>query len=261
MTGIVVPVATRYETIALRNLKRLRHLYGIDLPIEIWEVENEISPERRGEFSQLGSVTYRNVRDHSTVTGHWKGVQVKAFAARHTSFEEFLLCDADVTFLRNPLVVLGDRGYKDTGSYFFRDLAAWKFKGLSPSSADKFSSLPFFSARRAWILGLLPQKVEMFPQEWSYIYEADYPRKPVHEAYMEAGALYFDRTRHRDTLDIVYRLNENHEETYRYVLGDKETWWIACCMCRKTFTMNPRFPVMVRKLTQFYGMLPFYVQK
>jgi hypothetical protein len=261
MTGLVIPVAARYEAIALRNLKRLRRLYRVELPVEIWEVEKEITVERRREFSQLGGVTYRNVKDHSSEPGHWKGVQVKAFAARYTSFDEFLLCDADVTFLRNPLRVFQDKRYMSTGAFFFRDLSAWKFKDLGPSETNKFSSRSFFSSRQSWLLGLLPKKVEMFPSEWSYIYETDYPSRPVHEAYMEAGAIYVDRSRHGDTLETAYRLNENHEETYRYVLGDKETWWIACCICGKPFAMNTRYPSMIRKLTQFYGILPFYVQK
>ena len=80
---------------------------------------------------------------------------------------------------------------------------------------------------------------------------------------MEAGAVYFDRRRHEDTIDVVYRLNRDHRETYCWVHGDKETWWIACCMVGKEFAFNtkPAIKIWRMKMTQLYEHRPFFVQK
>ncbi|MGA2477750.1 MAG: hypothetical protein ABSG63_03245 [Spirochaetia bacterium] len=262
MKGIVLPVPAKYEALALRNIKRLREKFDRNVPVEIWEVGKEISAEIRGQMLPLGSITFRNVMDHTPTPSHWKGFQIKAFAAHYTGFEQMLLCDADLTFLRNPLPLFTHKAFRETGTYFFRDLAKWKYRRVSEMGTEEFSSYNFYRLRREWLLGLMPEPPAFFPREWRHLYKSDLPVKPVHEAYMESGAVFLDRLRHKDILETVFRLNENHEETYRCVMGDKETWWIACCICNKPFSMNPLPPLIVlRRLTQFYRCLPFYRQK
>jgi alpha 1,3-mannosyltransferase len=262
MKGIVLPVPAKYEELALRNIRRLRKKYSHDVPIEIWEIGNEISLDVRAQLLTLGPISFRNVMDHTPTPSHWKGFQIKAFAARYTAFEQMLLCDADLTFLRNPLHLFAHAAFRETGTYFFRDLAKWKYRRVNERGTDEFSSYNFYRRRRDWLLGLMPEPPTFFPREWRHLYSSGLPAKPVNEAYMESGAVFLDRRRHPDILETVYRLNENHEETYRCIMGDKETWWIACCMCNKAFSMNLLPPLIIlRRLTQFYHYLPFYRQK
>jgi hypothetical protein len=80
---------------------------------------------------------------------------------------------------------------------------------------------------------LLPTKPPFFPREWDYMFMDDIPTAPVPEALMEAGAVSMDKRRHEDTVETVFRLNHDHETTYRWIWGDKETWWITCCMVER----------------------------
>jgi hypothetical protein len=263
MFGIVIPVPRKYESIALDNVRRLRGRFGLECPIEIWEVGEEVGSETRRALESIGGVRFRNALEYPIDPSHWKGFQVKAFAASRNGFDEFLLCDADVRFLQDPSKILRGRSYRETGTYFFRDLAKWKFRDIRPGVEDHFRSLEYFSGRRDWLRGLLPKEPSFFPREWHYMFEDGIPASPVAEAYMEAGAVYFDRRRHADTLEAVYRLNDDHETTYRWVWGDKETWWIACCMTSKPFAMHAQYPIQPPKmrLTHFLGALPFFTQK
>jgi hypothetical protein len=57
--------------------------------------------------------------------------------------------------------------------------------------------------------------------------------------YQESGVVYFNKSIHLDVVETIYQLNDNHKETYNYVYGDKETFWLACCINNKPFYMNP----------------------
>jgi len=260
MRGLAIGLPAKYENVTLENLARLSTRFGFREPVEIWEAGNEVSPDARHRLEGLGNVTIRNVAEISADVEDWKGFQIKGFICRHSKFDELILADADVIFFQSPETIWKDRGYRATGTYFFRDRAQWKFHDLRSSDDDKFQSEEFFEARRKWILDLMPEKSRFFPPEWDYIYGKGLPRRPVAEAYMEAGVVYLDRARCGAAIDNIFQLNRDHEVTYRHVWGDKETYWIACCKAGLPFTMNRRYPRMKRQLTQYYGMRPFYTQ-
>ena len=50
--GIIIAVPKKYEKTCLSNLINLRNL-NCQLPIEIWEIGNEISNEIKAEFEKL----------------------------------------------------------------------------------------------------------------------------------------------------------------------------------------------------------------
>lgn len=276
MKGLVVAIPRNYENIALKNLEILRKVFKVKLPIEVWEVGKEISSEIRELLKKLGGIVFKNVEDYSSVPNKWKGWQIKAFAAQYCHFDEFILFDADVFFYQNPVLLFSSEGYKKTGTFFFRDLNTWKFHDLVDGSNENFTSLSYFTKRKEWIRSLCPIRSGFFPKEWNYIYDDILPGKPVDEAYMEAGVVAFDKNRHADSLSVVFQLNENYEETYKRVHGDKETWWLACCMVGKEFHMNEQlpstcswipyrirrfFPQNIFKLTHYYGRRKFFRQK
>ncbi len=254
MVGFVISIPQKYEEQAIKCIKRLRTKFKLNNPIEIWETGSEISQKAREELSTINNIIFRNVLEFTQNLEQWRGYQIKAFAALNTSFREFILCDADIMFCQNPLIILEDERYKKTGTYFFRDLM-WRFK------SDKSES---YIKCQTWLNSLFPSPPSYFPKEWLHFFaenNSNIIRKGLCKEYMEAGVMYFNRNKIQDVLDEVYKLNENHKETYKYIHGDKDTWWIACCLKNKEYAMNNSIPIYFPPLTHFYKLRPFFYQK
>ena len=269
--GIVIAVPRKYEKICLTNIRFIRQ-QNCMLPIEIWEVGKEISRYTRKKLSAIGNIIFCNVADYCENSRHWKGYQVKAFMIQHTSFDEFMLCDSDIIFHQNPELLFDDDNYIKTGTYFFKDVEKWQFSDLKNKRVqffqkfrfDKFKSAVFFSERKKWIRSLLPERSPLFPVEWDYMYSDEMPDKPVKEALQESGVVVMNRKQHKDSLQNIYLLNNEHKTTYRYIWGDKETFWIGCVMADKPFYFNQQSGYIspkTRKLTHDYNGKAFFSQK
>lgn len=262
MRGIVIACPQKYEKICLNNIRAVRIVHKCNLPIEIWEIGEEISPEIRREMSSISNIVFKNVNNFSKNPRHWKGFQVKVFALHHSEFDEAILCDADVTFYKSPEIIFLDEHYIRTGTYFFRDLDQWTFHNLSNAGANKFQSLQFFNARKQFFRHIMPNNPPHFPPEFSYIYSDDVPTEPVKEALQESGVVYINRRIHDKSMEHIYFLNYNHKITYNHVWGDKETFWIGCVMAGKEYYFNPTAGFMNGPfLTHKYGDMPFWKQK
>ncbi|MCK9561277.1 MAG: alpha-1,3-mannosyltransferase family protein [Bacteroidales bacterium] len=271
MKGIVIAVPKKYEKICLENVLKIRQLKCM-LPIEIWEVGEEISSKIRTELAKNSNLTFKNVNDFSDNNNHWKGFQIKAFILFHTSFDEVFLCDSDVIVHQNPILLFEDENYVKTGTYFFKDLEKWQFSKLNNKwvqlrqkiAYNKFTNASFFLKRKKWIISLLPEKSPFFPSEWDYIYSENIPNKPVKEALQESGVVVMNKKKHEDSVKYIYDLNDNHKETYKYIWGDKETFWIGCLMANKSFYFNPTSGYILNetgKLTHDYNGKIFFNQK
>ena len=260
--GIIIAVPEKYQQICFNNILNMRLKMGITLPIEIWQIGSEISPNYLESFKKLKDVVIKNVNDYSDKPAHWKGFQVKAFILYHTEFTEPILCDADIIFHQDPNIIYNDANYIETGTYFFRDIDFWKFDNLQPS-ANKFNSIEFFNSRKQFIRRLIPQKTDLFPVEWGYLYDIAPPTTPVNEAYMESGCVYINKAMHQEVINRIYYLNFNHKHTYQFVWGDKETYWIAFVMNNKKYAINSQYGYMNenQKLCQNYNNSLFYIQK
>jgi len=270
--GIAIAVPKKYEQTTLLNVQRLRVGLNCHLPIEIWEVGKEISPATRQKLKNIENLTFRDVGEVTNDPGHWKGYQVKAFLLKHTVFREVMICDADVVLHQNPEILFGDEKYKQNGAYFFRDLEKWQFSELTNPREqrrqlffyNKFRSARFFRRRKEWLTSLIPEKTDLFPEEWTYIFDPQLPDKPVKEALQESGVVLMNRDKHKVSVDHIFSLNKNHKETYKYVWGDKETFWIGCVMAGEPYTFNPESGFMSEitgKLTHEYNGKIFFVQK
>jgi len=261
--GFIIAVPQKYEQLCYQNILRIRLQYKIDLPIEIWQIGEEITEKYKHLFSQNANIFFKNVLEYTDdPPNHWKGFQIKAFILKHTEIQEPILCDADITFHANPLVIYDDENYIETGTYFFRDLDRWKFHDLHACS-DKFQSIDFYNTRKQFILTLLPNKSPFFPKEWEYVYEPDPPTVPVNEAYQESGVVFINKTKHQDVVDCVYELNKSHDYVYKFVWGDKETFWLACLISDKKYYINDTYGFMSleNKLSHTYKGSLFFSQK
>ncbi len=244
--GIAIAVPKKYEQTCLRNIQFIRR-QGCSLPIELWEAGKEISQKTRRAFASVDQLSFRNIEEFSSNGKHWKGFQIKAFILAHSVFEEVIVCDADVSFHQRPELLFDDQAYLSTGTYFFRDLEHWNFSQLNNRWTqfrqhfyfNKFTSAAYFKSRKQWLVTLMPIKSPLFPTEWAYIYQQDIPKVPVKEALQESGVVAMNKKIQHDSVKFIYTLNEHHKETYKYVWGDKETFWIGCVMAGKSFFFNP----------------------
>lgn len=260
--GFIIAVPEKYQEICYLNILHIRFTFNIHLPIEIWQIGQEISEDYLCLFSKISNLTFKNVSDYTDNPMHWKGFQIKAFILKFTDIMEPILCDADIIFYTNPLVIYKDNHYIETGTYFFRDLDTWKFHNLHNSS-DKFQSIDFYNIRKGFILSQLPNKTHLFPKEWEYLYETDYPLNPVNEAYQESGVVYINKLIHADVIDIIYQLNYHHEYVYQFIWGDKETFWLACLIANKKYYINDTYAYISsnNKLSHNYNNCLFFSQK
>ena len=264
--GIVIPILARYENILVHNLHNLFDRLDCKLPIELWQIGHEISIKASKViigFREKHDIRFKNARYLTDNFEHWRGWQIKAFALKHSEFDEVIICDCDILFGINPEVIFRDPEYLRTGTYFFRD-----YEYNFPISNQAFED------RSQFIRKLIPEKREHFPREWDYIYDGYYEHVRHKWDYMEAGVLYINKSRHQKVVDTIFKLNENWSETYKYIYGDKETFWLAFMMHDLPFTMNPRaghnYTVnhnMIKTsgctgvLTHFYRNLFFFSQK
>src|SRR5690606_33157562 len=131
-------------------------------------------------------------------------------------------------------------------------------------SYKKFYDTDFYLKRKRWLTGLLPQKKDIFPREWEYIYQPGIPEKPVKEALQESGVVYINRALQEESVQNIFTLNENHKDTYQYVWGDKETFWIGCVMAGKPFHFNEKpgyKSKTTKRLSHDYNGSLFFSQK
>jgi hypothetical protein len=260
--GFIIAVPQKYEQLCYKNILQLRLKFKIDLPIEIWQIGQEISDKYKELFLKIKNLTFKNVCDYTNEPMIWKGFQIKAFILKYTEIKEPILCDADIVFYTNPLIIYDDPNYIETGTYFFRDLDRWKFYNLHKCS-DKFQNIDFYNMRKQFILSLIPNKTDLFPKEWEYLYEESYPSKPVNEAYQESGVVYINKNIHQDIVDIIYELNKNHKYVYQFIWGDKETFWLSCLIANKKYYINETYSYISidNKLSHNYNGSLFFSQK
>ena len=230
--GIVIPAMERYESLLIYNIDVLRKGLLCNLPIEIWQIGQEISDgalavltERQEEWN----LAFKDVRDYTDDPEHWRGYQIKAFVMKHTEFDEVVLCDCDSFFLQDPAMLFNDPNYIRTGTFFFKD-----YLRHTPKSREHERD------RIKWFRSLMPTPSPHLPVECYYLYDLPVTVQQ-YWFYQESGMVYLNKKQHPEVVNTIYRLNDDHKTTYQYVHGDKETFWIACLLCNTPFHMN-RFP-------------------
>ena len=227
--GIIIAAIEHYERLLIYNIHTLRTQLACNLPIELWQIGQEISDMARAALEsrkEEWNLTFKDVRNFTNDPEHWRGYQIKAFILKHTTFDEVILCDCDSLFLQNPEMLFDDPGYKSTGTFFFRDYL--KHKPKSEEEED---------ARIQWFQKLMPRPSPYLPPDCYYLYGLP-SNVQQYWFYQESGMVFMNKKRHPKVVDTIFELNKEHKETYKYVHGDKETFWIACLLNNTPFHMN-----------------------
>jgi hypothetical protein len=227
--GIVIPAFEMYEKLLITNINFLRNNLQCHLPIELWQIGQEISDEAQAALESKKTqwnLTFKNVKDYTDRPEHWQGYQIKGFVMKYTEFDEAILCDCDGIFLQNPEMIFEDPEYIRTGTFFLKD-----YLRHTPKNRDEEIK------RAIWFRKMMPTPSPHLPEECYYLYNIP-TDKQQYWFYQESGLVFLNRKRHPSVVDTIYDLNNNHKETYQYVHGDKETFWIACLLNNVPFYMN-----------------------
>jgi hypothetical protein len=234
--AIVIAVIERFSDLLIDNIDNLYNNLGFTLPMELWQIGDEISQTTREKIIELNKtiskISFKNVQDYSDDPEHYKGWQIKAFMLMYSDYSEIIICDCDVVFGINPEIIFNDDNYKRTGTFFFRD-----YEHHRPANLNEITE------RCNFVKKYIPTKRKVFPQEWDFVYTNKYDPKYHRWYYQESGCVFINKTMHLDTVKLIYNLNDNWKETYKYIYGDKETYWLSFVINNKEYYINDTYSV------------------
>lgn len=244
--GIVLSIADKHVDYTVSLIHLLRALNN-KLPIQIVYFDNlsddtktKIVTAAREDFSHLPQSYYKIshlfpsdyldpsskglpkqevwfVNTASVINERYKmkfgGFANKLLATFFNSFNEMMVIDADTVMMQNPKEYFELQGYKDTGTFFFRDRAVIQnralldgqfFKKISQSTIDSIMFdvplLTDFTLRRDYFRGLLHT--------------------------MESGMVLINRQLHFNSILMIVHMNFMHP-LKRLSYGDKELYWLG----------------------------------
>lgn len=264
--GIAIPAPHRYYKNLIQNINILRNRIRYTDPIEIWEIGDELTPEMRQELSLFPNIILKNTLEFDDRIEHWRGFQAKAPVIKHSKLNDIIICDADVTLLDDPSIIQKNNSYIETGSYIFRDVTYYYFdlpsEKLNQPNISKFNSHDYYDKRRSFVRSISPNKSVYFPQEWDHLYNDSYPNYLASECLAESGVFFINREKNNDVIDTFYDLNNNWQESYECVHGDKELTWLSFIKHNKNFSFNNHIASSYNNcILQLYDSKPFYIQK
>ncbi|OUM68967.1 glycosyltransferase family 71 protein, partial [Piromyces sp. E2] len=213
--GIVISTGDKHFRYARSTIDSLRNIHNCTLPIEvIFNGDRDLSKENQ---KLLGK--YKNIylTDISTYFKNdiikVNGWAIKPFAILASRFEEVILLDADVFYLRNPEELFEEEGYRKTGTFFFRDRTL--FPGSNPASVWL----------KEWMINPLPEtRKSRFWNEKSY-HEMESSTVVLHKTKTILGLLN----------TCIFNEYKYRNDVYKMVYGDKETFWIGFDMARQSY--------------------------
>jgi len=237
--GIAIALPQKSVDSFFSNYARLREI-GCTLPVEVWETGGELDNATLARIAAAG-LRHKTLGTFVQNPEKWRGWQIKGAIPSFTAFDELILVDADVCFARDPTILFASEEYRTTGTYFFRDeQSKWVFFGTAGSSwrCKTCQSRKFYNDRKRWLRGLFgPTMPPGFPPEWGYHWEGKGYTVNATKEVMDSGVVVIDRRRHPGLLREVFELNENHEDTYKHVWGDKETFWLGAMLAHEPYAL------------------------
>jgi hypothetical protein len=197
--GIVICAGgPRYFTCAYLLLHMLRRALACTLPVQIWHLgASELSPAMRGLLADQGA----EIIDAATLVERHparinNGWALKPYAVLHSRFAEVLSLDADAIPLVNPAQVFDWPEYADTGALFW------------PDRVDVAAENPVWAA-----LGLAPRRKIGF----------------------ETGQFVVDKSRSWHSLALTVALNNQSEQLYRMIHGEKDSFLLSFLLTGQIF--------------------------
>ncbi|CAI5759863.1 unnamed protein product [Candida verbasci] len=150
---------------------------------------------------------------HENYKFKFRGFSNKILASLFNSFSEFILIDADTVMMQNPEFFFNLQGYKDTGTYFFKDRAVLQkrsandgefFKNMGPSVIDNLMfNIPLMT---------------------NYTIQRELFKGLTH--YMESGLVVLNKDSHFSSILMMQKINFFPPISGK-LYGDKEIFWLG----------------------------------
>lgn len=262
--GIVIAACDRYVEDLIPSLTFLREHVGCTLPIEIWHAGDELSLENQKRLLAfkdviIGDITKKVPREAK----HFRGFQIKGYLPGVSSFDEVIIMDADLIFYQDPALLFEHEGYKKTGAFFFCDQESYKFFGYPRVAGRLYHGglSSYYHSRKILFTTFIKTPSDSFPEKWKIYWsdEAPTPLTPFPSEHQESGCVVIDKKRHEQGIRFIQELNADYQNTYKYVWGDKETYWLGFEMAGEPYYFNETVPGKV--MDRVSSMLPFDVAK
>lgn len=224
--GIVMCVSDKYALLALSTIRMIRQVHQSQLPIEIFYIgNNDLSPVNQKRFNSISNTTTVDIQELVDVDSiNISGWSVKTFAMLLSSFKEAMLVDADVVFMQSPETFFKTRTFQNHRALFFQDrtINIDKNRGKVQETFLKALTIDLSSER---------------------LVENRYASgKGEHQ--QESGVVLIDKNDRFQGLVAACILNSGDfkKETYKYVHGDKETFWMGFEIMNQDYGFSPYKP-------------------
>lgn len=256
--GIVIPVCDRYMETFYPSLAWLRIKLKSTLPIEVWHSGDELSDESKELINSFGHIEFRDI---AKVRGgdpkEFRGYQIKPLVLQASSFDRVILIDADVFMFVDPKVLFELSGFIETGAFFFRDTDIRLYRGAEASAKYGDFHAEYF-ARKSFYKTYLDEPSQYMPDDWRFYWAGDEPTEdhPKLAELMESGVVVMDKLRHQQGIEEIVQFNLNWKETYNFILGDKDTFWLGLERASEPYAVNSQLPYMLFSRSKMLGKRP-----
>lgn len=183
------------------NCVMLRRL-GCKLPIEWFYLGEEMTSQQLAAIQEIDGVKLVDLGgDKRDNSKDAGGWQNKINAILASTFDEILWLDADCFPIRDPEYMLHHPFFQETGCVLFPDPNSWNECQLDLLNKRFNVTLPALQ--------------------------------------VESGQMMFRKSACMDGLLCVKKLNDNHQEVYQHIYGDKDTFLIGMLQAGSPFRVSP----------------------
>ena len=181
----------------------------------------------------------------------------KPLALITSNFTEIMLVDSDAVLFVSPEEIFATVAYSQTGTLFLHDkfIDFFPYKSHDPMWMENFLTTFDRSAYATTPIsaqGVEPvMEVEKSGFDEKNLLSAQFTsstfytkRAPVNTQHLaESSLVLFHKLKQLRATEILKALTvKHHEEVYRQVYGDKETYWMACELAGADYSFSPYGP-------------------
>ena len=196
----------KYFINAYTSVRMIRKL-GCNLPIEWFYLGDEMKPEWIKIVEEIPSVKCIDLgnlnKNNAKANGGW---QNKINSVLESSFDEVLFLDADCFVHRNPEYLFETKEYLETGALLWKDISDWR-------------------------------------QEQFRVLKNYFGAEPKHRECCESGQLLFNKKKCLKALLNTKKYNEDSENSYKIVYGDKDTFYFGFLTTNTPFHFIEKRPL------------------